>query len=124
MTFSSCCKKFPCIRLQWFQSGPVAAGDLPPLGVNAVNVFSQSERILQNHVRNHDVNATELRDLIQMVLHHPDLNADEVAAELNKVLVMIYFRYHMQYHTICIYDIVCIDYDLIVEIINHAERGP
>jgi hypothetical protein len=30
----------------------------------------------------------------------------------------------MQYHTICTYDSICIDYDIIVEIINHDERGP
>ncbi len=52
-----------------------AAGDLPPLDVDAANVFSRSERILQDHVRKHVVNATELRDLIQMVLHHPNFNA-------------------------------------------------
>ncbi len=78
----------------------VAAGDLQPLGVDVANVFSQSECILQDHVCNHDVNSTELRDLIQMVLHHPDFNADEVAAELNKVLVMIPFliSYAISYH--------------------------
>ncbi len=65
----------------------VAAGDLPPLDVDAANVFrvSLSEHILQDHVQvcNHNVNTTELRDLIQMVLHHPDVNHDayEVAAE-------------------------------------------
>jgi hypothetical protein len=46
--------------------------------VDAANVFSLSEHILQDHVRKHDVNTTELKDLIQMVLHHPDFNADEV----------------------------------------------
>ncbi len=83
----------------------VAAGDLPPLDVDAANVFSQRVHILQDQVHNHNVNTTELRDLIQMVLHHPDFNADDVAAELNKVLVMISFpisfaiSYHM-YHDI------------------------
>ncbi len=47
----------------------VAACDLPPLDVDAANVFSQSEHIMQDHVHKHNVNATELRDLIQMVLH-------------------------------------------------------
>ena len=56
----------------------VAAGDLRPLDVNAANVFSQSEHILQEHVGTHNVNAVELKDLIQRVLHHPDLNAHEV----------------------------------------------
>jgi hypothetical protein len=69
-----------------------AAGDLPSLDVDAANVFSWSEHILQDHVRKHDVNATELRDLTQMVL--------EVAAELNKVLVMISYliSYEISYH--------------------------
>ena len=56
----------------------VAAGDLPPLDVDSANVFSQSEHILHEHVRKHNVNAVELKDLIQRVLHHPDLNAHEV----------------------------------------------
>ena len=33
----------------------VAAGDLPPLDVDAADVFSQSERILQEHVRERTV---------------------------------------------------------------------
>ncbi len=40
----------------------VAAGDLPPLDGDAANVFSLSEHILQDHVRNHNVNATERSD--------------------------------------------------------------
>ena len=35
----------------------IAAGDLPPLDVDAADVFSQSERILQEHVRKHGNNA-------------------------------------------------------------------
>ena len=56
----------------------VAAGDLRPLDVDAANVFSRSEHILQDHVRKHNVNTTELKDLIQRVLHHPDFNSHEV----------------------------------------------
>ena len=56
----------------------VEAGDLPPVDRDAANVFTESERILQKHVLKHDTNANELKDLIQMVLHHPDFNADEV----------------------------------------------
>ena len=55
----------------------VAAGDLPPLDADAANVFSRSERILQDHARKHNTNAAELKDLIQRVLHHPDFNADD-----------------------------------------------
>ena len=65
----------------------VAAGDLPPLDVDAANVFSQSEHILQDHVGKHDVNAVELKDLIQRVLHHPDLNAEEVDHDMHERLM-------------------------------------
>ncbi len=61
----------------------IAAGDLPPLDVDAANVFSQSERILQEHVRKHGTNSGELQDLTQRVLHHPDFNADEVDHDLH-----------------------------------------
>ncbi len=54
----------------------VAAGDLPPLDVDAANVFSRSKRILRDHFRRHNTNAAELKDLIQIVLHHSDFNAD------------------------------------------------
>ena len=50
----------------------VEAGDLPPLDRDAANVFTESERILQEHVLKHGTNAHELKDLIQRVLHHPD----------------------------------------------------
>ncbi len=43
----------------------VEAGDIPPLDVDAAEVFSKSERILQEHVRKHGTNAGELQDLIQ-----------------------------------------------------------
>jgi hypothetical protein len=42
----------------------VAAGDLSPLDLDAANVFSRSERILQDHCRRHNTNAAELKDLI------------------------------------------------------------
>jgi hypothetical protein len=38
----------------------VAAGDIPPLDVDAAEVFSKSERILQEHVRKHGTNAAEV----------------------------------------------------------------
>ena len=46
----------------------VAAGDIPPLDMDAAEVFSQSERILQEHVRKHGNKAAEVQDLIQRVL--------------------------------------------------------
>ncbi len=57
------------------------------MDVDAVKVFSQSEHILQDHVRKHNVNAAELRDLIQMVLHHPDFNVDEVDHDMYDCLM-------------------------------------
>jgi hypothetical protein len=65
----------------------VAAGDLPPLDVDAANVFSQSEHILQEHVRKHGTNAAELQDLIQRVHHHPDFNAADVDHDLHERLM-------------------------------------
>jgi hypothetical protein len=65
----------------------VGAGDLPPLDVEAGNVFSQSERILQEHVRKYGKNAAELKDLIQRVLHHPDFNAEEVDHDMHERLM-------------------------------------
>jgi hypothetical protein len=67
----------------------VAAGHLPPLDVDAANVFSKSELIQQDHVCNHNFNATELRDLIQMVLHNPDFNADEVDHDMHERLMWV-----------------------------------
>ena len=65
----------------------VAAGDLPPLDADAANVFSRSERILQDHASRHNTNAAELKDLIQRVLHHPDFNADEVDHDMHERLM-------------------------------------
>jgi hypothetical protein len=39
----------------------VDAGDLPPLDVDAANVFTQSERILQDHIRKHGNNSAEVK---------------------------------------------------------------
>ncbi len=54
----------------------VDAGDLPPLDVDPANVFTQSERILLDHIRKHCNNSAEVKDLpvIHRVLHHPDFN--------------------------------------------------
>jgi hypothetical protein len=53
----------------------VVAGDLPPLDADAANIFSLSERILQDHFRRHNTSAAKLKDLTH---HHPDFNADDV----------------------------------------------
>ncbi len=39
----------------------VDAGDLLPLDVDAANVFTQSERILQDHIRKHGNNSAEVK---------------------------------------------------------------
>ena len=43
----------------------IQAEDMPPLDVDAANVFSKSEGVLQEHVRQHDINATVVKDLIR-----------------------------------------------------------
>jgi hypothetical protein len=55
----------------------VQAKDSPQLDVDAANNCSQSERILQDHVRLNSINRNKLKDLIQRVIHHPGFNADE-----------------------------------------------
>jgi hypothetical protein len=52
----------------------VDAGDLLPLDVDAANVFTQSEHILQDHIRKRGNHSAEVKDLMQRVLHHPDFN--------------------------------------------------
>ncbi len=39
----------------------VDAGDLPPLDVDAANVFTQSEHILQDHIRKYSNNSAEVK---------------------------------------------------------------
>jgi hypothetical protein len=65
----------------------IQAEDMPPLDVDAANVFSQSERILQEHVRQHDINSTVFEDVIQRVLHHADFNANEVDHDMHQRLM-------------------------------------
>jgi hypothetical protein len=65
----------------------IQAADMPPLDVDAANVYSQSERILQEHVRRHDINSTKLKGLIQRILHHPDFNANEVDHDMHQRLM-------------------------------------
>jgi hypothetical protein len=60
---------------------------MPPLDADAANVFSQSEHILQEHIRRHNINATELKDLIPRVIHHPEFNAGEVDHDMHQRLM-------------------------------------
>ena len=67
----------------------IQAEDMPPLDVDAANVFSQSERILQDHLRRHNFNATVVKDLIQRVIRHRDFtgNANEVDHDMHQRLM-------------------------------------
>jgi hypothetical protein len=65
----------------------VATGDLPLMysDVDAANVFLQSGRVLQEHVCKYNVDATEPKDLIQRVLHHPhDRRLQSAAADTQR----------------------------------------
>ncbi len=48
-------------------------GLLPPLNIDNAGVFSASESLVKVYVKKHKIRAAELKDLIQQVLHHPDL---------------------------------------------------
>ena len=52
----------------------VQAGLLDPPDADAANMFTASERLIQEHVRKYKTGAAELKDLIQQVLHHPNFN--------------------------------------------------
>ena len=58
------------------------AKDLPALDEDAANVFSKSEHILLDHATKRFKNASELKELIQEVLHHPDFDLDSVDHDL------------------------------------------
>jgi hypothetical protein len=57
---------------------PLNADDVPPLNADDESMFSSSECIIQDHVRKYKTKAAELKDLIQEVLHHPDVDEREV----------------------------------------------
>ena len=48
------------------------AGLLDPPDAEELNMFTASERLIQEHVRKYKNGAAELKDLIQQVLHHLD----------------------------------------------------
>ena len=62
-------------------------GLIPPLNVDDASVFSASERLIQEHVRQYKTGAAELKDLIQQVLHHPDLNPKDVDHDMHQRLM-------------------------------------
>ena len=48
------------------------------MDTDAANLFTASERLIQEHVKKYKNSATGLKDLIQNVLHCPDFNPAEV----------------------------------------------
>ena len=60
------------------------AKHLPALDEDAANFFSKSERILLDHATKRFMNAPELKELNQEVLHHPDFDLDSVDHDLSR----------------------------------------
>ena len=60
---------------------------IPALSADAAGHFTRSEQILQEYARKRTMNATELKSLIQEVLHHPEFNADEVDSDMHARLM-------------------------------------
>ena len=60
---------------------------MPVLNEGASNIFSKSEQILLDFANKRFKNASELKELIQDVLHHPDLNLDSVDHDLHERLM-------------------------------------
>jgi hypothetical protein len=50
-------------------------------------LFSRSEEILQDHCKLHATSQTELKELIQNVLHHPDFDPDQVDHDMHERLM-------------------------------------
>ena len=63
------------------------AKDLPAVDKDAANIFSKSESILLDHATKRFMNASELKELIQEVLHHPDFALDSVDHDLHERLM-------------------------------------
>ncbi len=78
----------PVVILARTMQEAIQAEDMPPLDVDAANVFSHSERSLQKHVRRHYINTTKLKGLIQRVLHPPDFNAKiEISMQMRSTMI-------------------------------------
>lgn len=61
--------------------------DLPALDEEAANVFTTSERILLDHATKRFMNSSNLKELVQEVLHHPDFDLDSEDHDLHKRLM-------------------------------------
>lgn len=60
---------------------------IDPPDADAANMFTASERLVQEHVRKYKTGAAELKDLIQKVLHHPDFNPKDVDHDMHDRLM-------------------------------------
>jgi len=60
---------------------------LPALDEDASNVFSKSESLLLDHATKKFKSLSELKELIQAVLHHPDFDLDSVDHDLHERLM-------------------------------------
>ena len=50
-------------------------------------MFTASERLIQEHMKQYKTRAAELKDLIQKVLHHPDFDARDVDHDMHERLM-------------------------------------
>jgi hypothetical protein len=51
---------------------------IPPLAPEAASIITGSEQILKDYARASSLTATDIKRLIEDVLHNPDFNADDV----------------------------------------------
>ena len=51
---------------------------IPPLAPEAAGIISGSEQILKDYASASSLTATDIKRLIEDVLHNPDFNADDV----------------------------------------------
>jgi len=51
---------------------------IPPLAPEAAGIITGSEQILKDYARASSLTATDIKRLIEDVLHNPDFNADDV----------------------------------------------
>lgn len=62
-------------------------GFLPPLNADDAGLFTESERLIQEHVKKYKSGAAELKDLIQQVLHHPAFDPQDVDHDMHERLM-------------------------------------
>ena len=65
---------------------------MPALDEDASNVFSKSESLLLDHAAKKFKSLSELKELIQAVLHHPDFDLDSVDHDLHERLMKATLR--------------------------------